>query len=489
MPTKSLNYGKRSVVEHNPYSTTMSGKGLFVLSTLLVLIVIQHEVCQGEANHASNGGAFARTEGTRFVMNGRPFYINDFNAYWMMYMASDPSSRAKVTSAFQQASRYGMKVARTWAFNDGRGTDRPLQPSPGSYNEDTFKGLDFVISEAKKFGVYVILSFVNNFSDFGGRKQYVQWARDRGQPISSDDDFYSNAVIKGYYKDHIKTVLTRINSITRVAYKDDPTIFAWELINEPRCQSDVSGALLQQWVTEMAAHVKSIDSEHLLEIGLEGFYGETTPDKKQYNPGNLEFGSDFIATNLLPQIDFATIHIYADQWYVQNLYLSYNMMMDRLSGESEEAQAGFVDRWVQAHIQDCNTVVKKPLLVAEFGKSYKLPGYVLQKRDAYFGKIYSDIYSSASRGGSCVGGLFWQLMAPNMDTFGDGYEVVLEQSPTTATVIAQQSRKLNGLKASLAINVNFLALDQHVSVLGCGEDLMKLVSMDVDYNISEFELH
>lgn len=78
---------------------------------------------------------------------------------------------------------------------------------------------------------------------------------------------------------------------------------------------------MQQWVTEMAAHVKSIDSEHLLEIGLEGFYGETTPDKKQYNPGNLEFGSDFIATNLLPQIDFATIHIYADQWYVQNLYL------------------------------------------------------------------------------------------------------------------------------------------------------------------------
>ncbi|BFG24050.1 hypothetical protein CerSpe_103240 [Prunus speciosa] len=416
----------------------MSGKGWFVLSILLVLIFIQHGDCKGEANHASNGGAFARTEGTRFVMNGRPFYINGFNAYWMMYMASDPSSRAKVTSAFQQASRYGMNVARTWAFNDGRGTDRPLQPSPGSYNENTFKGLDFVISEAKKFGVYVILSFVNNFSDFGGRKQYVQWARDRGQPISSDDDFYSNAVIKGYYKDHIKTVLTRINSITRVAYKDDPTIFAWELINEPRCQSDVSGALLQQWVTEMAAHVKSIDSEHLLEIGLEGFYGETTPDKKQYNPGNLEFGSDFIATNLLPQIDFATIHIYADQW---------------LSGQSEEAQAGFVDRWVQAHIQDCNTVVKKPLLMAEFGKSYKLPGYVLQKRDAYFGKIYSDIYSSASRGGSCVGGLFWQLMAPNMDTFRDGYEVVLEQSPTTATVIAQQSRKLNGLKASLAINV------------------------------------
>lgn len=64
-----------------------------------------------------------------------------------------------------------------------------------------------MISEAKKFGGYVILSFVNNFSDFGGRKQYVQCARDSGLPISSEDHFYSNAVIKGYYKDHITVVL------------------------------------------------------------------------------------------------------------------------------------------------------------------------------------------------------------------------------------------------------------------------------------------
>lgn len=66
----------------------------------------------------------------------------------------------------------------------------------------------------------------------------------------------------------------------------------------------------------MAAYLKSIDGNHLLEVGLEGFYGATTPEKKQYNPGNQDWGSDFIATNLLPQIDFATIHIYAEKWYV-----------------------------------------------------------------------------------------------------------------------------------------------------------------------------
>ena len=39
--------------------------------------------------------------------------------------------------------------------------------------------------------------------------------------------------------------MTRKNTITNVAYMDDPTILAWELINEPHCHSDPSGDTLQ----------------------------------------------------------------------------------------------------------------------------------------------------------------------------------------------------------------------------------------------------
>lgn len=43
----------------------------------------------------------------------------------------------------------------------------------------------------------------------------------------------------------LQSVLTRRNSITGVAYKDDPTIMAWELMNEIRCPSDQSGKVVQ----------------------------------------------------------------------------------------------------------------------------------------------------------------------------------------------------------------------------------------------------
>ncbi|KAL4362861.1 hypothetical protein GQ457_04G029660 [Hibiscus cannabinus] len=399
-----------------------------VLLVLTLTVNIHCEIHNARSGAGANG--FVQTTGTKFVVNGKPFYINGFNAYWLMVFASDLSTRSKVTDVFREASKYGMNVARTWAFNDG--DYKPLQISPGSYNEDVFKGMDFVVSEANKYGIHLIMSLVNNFKDYGGKDKYVQWAKQRGRNLTNEDDFFTDAVVTDYYKNHVKAVLTRINTITGVAYKDDPTIFAWELMNEPRCTSDPSGAHLQSWIQEMAAHVKSIDNHHLLEIGLEGFYGDSMSEKKQYNPNSYSIGTDFISNNQIPEVDFATIHIYPEQWLP-----STNM--------SEEAQLAFVDKWIEAHTLDCNSVVKKPLVIGEFGKSFKLPGYSLEKRNSYFQRIYNAIYDSARSGGSCAGGLFWQLLSLGMDNMGDGYQVVLEQSPSTASIIAQQSRLLSSL--------------------------------------------
>ncbi|KAJ4731766.1 hypothetical protein LUZ62_075274 [Rhynchospora pubera] len=211
-------------------------------------------------------------------------------------------------------------------------------------------------------------------------------------------------------------------------YKDDPSIFAWELINEPRCQNDLSGRILQNWITEMTNNVKSIDNKHLLEIGLEGFYGESVPERKQFNPG-YEVGTDFISNNKIQGVDFANIHAYPDQW---------------ISGSNDEAQLKFTKNWLESHIQDA-TALGKPLMFTEFGKSSHSSGYNVSVRDSFLRTIYDAIYASARAGGACAGGLFWQVMAQGMEGWSDGYEVVFSQCPSTASVIQQQSRRIAGL--------------------------------------------
>ncbi|KAL1569491.1 Mannan endo-1,4-beta-mannosidase 7 [Salvia divinorum] len=374
----------------------------------------------------ANADMFIRSKGVHFMLNGAPFYANGFNAYWLMYEAADPSQRPKVSAAFRQAAAHGLTVARTWAFSDGG--YRPLQSYPGSYNDQMFKGLDFVVAEARRYGIKLILSLANNYESFGGKKQYVNWGRSRGQYLTSDDDFFTNSMVKGFYKNHIRSVLNRYNTISGVVYKNDPTIMAWELMNEPRCTSDPSGRTIQAWIMEMASYLKSIDRNHLLEAGIEGFYGPSSPQRSRLNPVS-NIGTDFIANNMVPAIDFATVHSYPDQW---------------LSNSNDENQLSFMSKWLDIHIQDAEHILRKPILIAEFGKSWRDRGFSPYERDVLFNTVYLKIYASAKRGGAAGGGLFWQLLASGMDNFRDGYEIILsdKRQSSTANLIAHQAHKL-----------------------------------------------
>lgn len=111
-------------------------------------------------------------------------------------------------------------------------------------------------------------------------------------------------------------MVNRVNTFTKVAYKDEPAIMGWELMNEPQCRADTSGKTLMDWINEMAPYVKSVDSKHLLSTGLEGFYGDSSPQRMtSLNPvaANV-LGTDFIANHNLDAIDFASIHAYPDLW-------------------------------------------------------------------------------------------------------------------------------------------------------------------------------
>lgn len=76
---------------------------------------------------------------------------------------------------------------------------------------------------------------------------------------------------------------------------------------------------MQAWVGEMSAYVKSVDSNHLLTVGEEGFWGYNDQNM-QYNPENTVSpwaaltGNNFTAQHNFDSIDFTTIHYWPDQW-------------------------------------------------------------------------------------------------------------------------------------------------------------------------------
>lgn len=152
----------------------------------------------------------------------------------------------------------------------------------GVYDEDLLQGLDFLLAEMARRDMKAVLVLNNFFQWSGGMAQYVSWAT--GTPIpypateqggATWDDFqnyaarfFANYEAQRFFLDYIHTLVHRENTITGTRYRDDPTIMAWQLANEPRGfrYSDQYVA----WVDQVAGFLQLIDPNHLVSLGGEG---------------------------------------------------------------------------------------------------------------------------------------------------------------------------------------------------------------------------
>ncbi|XP_024923090.2 mannan endo-1,4-beta-mannosidase 2 [Ziziphus jujuba] len=387
---------------------------------------------------------FVKRNGTQFVLDGKAFYVNGWNSYWFMDHAVDDFTRPRVGAMLQAGAKMGLTVCRTWAFNDG--TYNALQISPGKFNERVFKALDYVIAESRRHGVRLLLSLVNNLQAYGGKTQYVKWAWEEGLGLSaSNDSFFFDPSIRTYFKSYVKTILTRKNTFTGIEYRDDPTIFGWELINEPRCLTDSSGDTLQDWIEEMSAFVKSIDKHHLVTVGLEGFYGPNNPKGSTVNPEQWAslLGSDFIRNSKIPNIDFASVHIYPDHWF---------------HNQDFEDKLKFLSKWMLSHIEDGDKELKKPVMFTEFGLSNENKDFEPSQRDIFFKTIFDIIYKSAKKNGSGGGSLIWQLFIGGMEEFNDDFGIVPWERPSIYKLIVKQSCRLARIHGPIQQEANLKQL-------------------------------
>lgn len=97
---------------------------------------------------------------------------------------------------------------------------------PAEYNERLFRDMDSMLALANKYGVRIIIPFIDNWEWWGGIRQFCSFFSVNFR------EFYRDDKVKLGFKAYVRHVLLRRNTVTGVLYKDDPAIMAWETGNE-----------------------------------------------------------------------------------------------------------------------------------------------------------------------------------------------------------------------------------------------------------------
>ena len=215
-------------------------------------------------------GQFVQQSGTQLTLSGTPFRFGGANIEWLGlsgYGPADPQgprypSRYEVDDALDTALELGATVVRSQTLADSVGCPLCLEPEPGTFNETAFEHVDYVLAAARARGIRLIPTLVGDDArDGGGGCVYLAWrsVSEPGCSLSNMAPFYTDESVIVEVEKHIAAVLNHVNVYTRVAYKDDPTILGWDLLN--------GGNTPTEWTQRLANYVRSIDSRHLILSG------------------------------------------------------------------------------------------------------------------------------------------------------------------------------------------------------------------------------
>ncbi|KAF2470716.1 glycoside hydrolase, partial [Lindgomyces ingoldianus] len=337
----------------------------------------------------------SKANGTKFNIDGVTKYYAGTNSYWIAFLTNNND----VDTIMSHLQTSGLKILRIWGFNDvttipGAGTVyfQSFSGSSATINTGTYglQRLDYVVKTAEKYGIKLIINFVNNWTDYGGMAAYFSACG-----VSSNEQWYQAAKCQNIYQNYIKAVISR--------YRTSPAVFAWELANEPRCKGCAT-AILTTWIQKTSDYIRSLDSDHMITAGDEGF-GLAGDGSYPYQ---FSEGIDWAANLAVANISFGTFHLYPTSWSVSN---------------------AFGNNWTTAHAKICQQL-KKPCLFEEYG--------VPNQNDHCSVEKEWQATSLAAKDSGMAGDLFWQLgdtlKSTGSQTSNDGYTIYYGSSDWTCLV-------------------------------------------------------
>ena len=402
----------------------------------------------------------------QFIRNGEPYYFVGTNFWYGAILGSEGEggNRERLVRELDFMKSHGIDNLRVLVGGEGEngllGKIEPnLQPEPGLYNDDVLAGLDFLMMELGKRNMTAVLYFNNAWEWSGGYTQYVAWANNTPVLVPRVDGWFSynafagefvrNERAKELFFNHLRYIITRTNRYTGIKYIEDPAIFSWQICNEPRAFSSKeqdNKEAFAEWIEASAKLIRSLDPNHMISTGSEGFYG------CEWDMALCE------RIHALDEISYINCHVWPYNWKWMR---GDNMVadLDRSCQNTKE--------YIDMHI-GLGHSINKPVVVEEFGMPRDNmdfhKGSPVVCRDKYYTFVFDLILNDKENNGPFAGCNFWswggfaktnvedhEYWAKGDDYTGDpaqeqqGLNSIFVEDSSTLNIIREANERLGNL--------------------------------------------
>jgi mannan endo-1,4-beta-mannosidase len=356
--------------------------------------------------------SFVTVKDGRLNLNGKPYRFVGANLWYGAWLGSPGASgdRARLGRELDRLKAAGVTNLRVLGSGEQSPAKVAIDPTfrgPGEdYNADLLKGLDVLLAEMAQRGMKAVI-YVNNFWDWsGGMAAYLRWvgngpwfeASDPAHPWPQYADysarFYADAKANALFRHYVRALVTRTSSVTGKPYRDDPTIMAWQLANEPRPGGGEAFGVANlpayyRWIADTSAFIKTLDPRHLVTTGSEG------------DMGCLQREACVVEAHKPASIDYLTLHVWPNNW---------SWIDPKAQPATYAAGEAKCRDYIARHIAIAKGL-GKPLVIEEFGlvrdgRDFE-PGSGTRDRERFYGMIYGAALADMKAGGPIAGTNFW----------------------------------------------------------------------------------